>query len=392
MIKSIVTFISVWLCLSLYAQTATNKLQQKFAEWRFGMFMYFEMGPFTNDDGWANNEFADPKVFDPKKLDCDQWADKAKSAEMTFVILTTRCHYSFGLWPTKFYDDYHVSYSPYKKDIIKQYVDAFRAKVIKPCFYYSIWNRHHKVEKGSISTEDLNYIKGQVTELPTNYRGIPLFIIDGWARHMGHKEVPFGEIRALIKKLQSNYLVIDHNGPSEIWEEPGERYYNFILNCRINRDGLFDSNIVSRLKEVGKSWKPDLSRPSLSVQDKVLEYPVSPVGAIASIRNAPTIIDGFSDSYGADNPIQTLWETTGKDTSTFITIDLRTVYNGIDMMTYLPRQHGTGKENTHEDITKYIIFYRTNSIKFKKASDGIWIKGKALKQAVFNWYKSGTFG
>jgi alpha-L-fucosidase len=433
--------------VSSHAQKTTFQLQQEFAEWRFGLFMHFEMGTYTNDDGWANNEFTDPKEFNPAKMDCRQWASAAKAAGMNFALLTTRHHYGFSLWPTKFYDDYNVMHSSYKKDIVKEYVEAFREQGVKPCFYYSIWDKHHKVEKGSISKEDMDYIKGQLTELLSNYGEIPLLVIDGWAWQMGHKEVSYGEIRALVKKLQPNCLLIDHNGLTEMWEEDAiyfeepkgiwcpetntyascqgmtitndgwfwhtgtpnsepmsvssivddhikrleKRYCNFILNCPINRDGLLDDNIVKRLTEVGRSWKPDLSRPKLPMQNKNLEFPITPVGAKASGGNAFLAIDGISDFHGPDKPEQTLWETSKTKShpeNPFITLDLGTIYDGIDMLTYLPRQYGTGIEDVLGNIADYTVSYSIDGITFTKASEGLWEKNKELKQAIFQPVKA----
>lgn len=425
------------------AQKSTYELQKDFADWRFGMFMHFEMGTYTEDEGWSNKEHTAPWVFNPTKMQCNQWADAAKSAGMTFAILTTRHHYGFSLWPTKYYDDYNISHSPHKQDILKQYVEAFRAKGIKPCFYYSIWDKHHAVEKGSISADDMRYLKGQITELLTNYGEIPLLIIDGWAWRMGHNEVSYGEIRSLVKKLQPNCLLVDHNGLTEMWEgdaiyfeEPKrifcpednkyascqgmtitdgwfwfpstpkcnplstkvivedhlkvleKRYCNFILNCPINRDGLLDSNIVARLREVGQQWKPNYNRAPLPPQAKVLTFAVTPKAATATSGKAANAVDGICDSNGAEQPIQSLWETSKNDASPSITLDLGAAYSGIDMLTYLPRQHGISKVNTEGNITHYTIEYSTDNRSYKKAASGEWKKDKALKQAYFKPVKA----
>ena len=34
--------------------------------------------------------------------------------------------------------------------------------------------------------------------------------MDGWFWRMGHKEVPYNEIRSLIRKLQPDCLITDH--------------------------------------------------------------------------------------------------------------------------------------------------------------------------------------
>lgn len=86
----------------------------------------------------------------------------------------------------------------------------------------------------------------------TNYGEIPVLIIDGWAWEMGHNEVPYQEIRELVKRLQPNILIVDHNGQTQPWDED-----------IIYPDGELDNNVVNRLAEIGQAWKPNESRPPL---------------------------------------------------------------------------------------------------------------------------------
>jgi len=73
--------------------------QQDFIDLRFGMFIHYNIPTYMNQD-WADPE-ASPALFNPKKLDCQQWADAAKSANMTYGCLTTKHHSGFAIWNTK---------------------------------------------------------------------------------------------------------------------------------------------------------------------------------------------------------------------------------------------------------------------------------------------------
>jgi alpha-L-fucosidase len=55
-----------------------HTLQQQFVDLRFGMFIHFNIPTFMNQD-WADPD-ASPAIFNPGKLDCNQWARAAKSA------------------------------------------------------------------------------------------------------------------------------------------------------------------------------------------------------------------------------------------------------------------------------------------------------------------------
>src|SRR5258708_9045850 len=93
------------------------ELQQDFVDLRFGMFIHFKISTFMDQD-WVDPE-ALPAVFNPTKLNCDQWAKAAKSANMSYGCLTTKHHSGFAIWNTKT-TDYYVMNSPLKRDVVKE--------------------------------------------------------------------------------------------------------------------------------------------------------------------------------------------------------------------------------------------------------------------------------
>lgn len=296
-------------------QKPLAQLQQQFVDLRFGMFIHFNIPTYMNQD-WADPE-ASPSIFNPTKLDCDQWAKAAKSANMTYGCLTTKHHSGFCIWDTKT-TDYNVMHSPYKKDVVRQFVDAFRKNGLKVMLYYSILDTHHKLRPNSITPADIQMIKGQLTELLTNYGPIEALIIDGWDApwsRISYDDVPFEEIYTLVKKLQPNCVLMDLNGakyppegmfytdiktyemgagqrvskehntmpslaclpiqgswfwktsfPNEATKEAAKLVNediiplnnvncNFILNVAPNREGQFDENALTTLKKIGELWK-----------------------------------------------------------------------------------------------------------------------------------------
>ena len=84
---------------------------------------------------------------------CNQWADACKAAGMTYGILTTKHHDGFCLWDSK-YTDYDIANSSVKRDVVAKYVKAFRSRGLKPCLYFSIWDRHNGVENGGSKEEE----------------------------------------------------------------------------------------------------------------------------------------------------------------------------------------------------------------------------------------------
>jgi len=293
------------------------KLQQDFVDLRFGMFIHFNIATYANQD-WPDPELS-PSVFNPTKLNCDQWAKAAKSANMSYGCITTKHHSGFCIWDTKT-TDYNVMHSPLKKDVVKEFTDAFRKNGLKVFLYYSILDTHHHLRPNCITPEHIKMVKAQLTELLTHYGPIQALIIDGWDApwsRISYDDVPFEEIYRLVKSLQPNCLLMDLNGakyPQEalyysdiktyemgagqrisnkenrlpsiaclplqqnwFWEtshpttpvkDPvklvnetliplNKENCNFILNVAPNRDGLMDDNALTALKKIGELWHND---------------------------------------------------------------------------------------------------------------------------------------
>ncbi len=115
---------------------------------------------------------------------------------MSYGCLTTKHHSGFAIWDTKT-TDYNVMNSPYKKDVVREYVNAFRANGLKVMLYYSILDTHHKLRPGHITEKHIAMVKAQLTELLTNYGEINALIIDGWDApwsRISYDDIPFEEV------------------------------------------------------------------------------------------------------------------------------------------------------------------------------------------------------
>ena len=305
-------------CLGVSANTKSlHQLQQEFVDLRFGMFIHYNIPTYAPED-WPDPDLP-ASVFNPAKLDCHQWAKAAKSAHMTYGCLTTKHHSGFCIWDTKT-TDYNVMQSPLHRDVVREYVDAFRQEGLEVMLYYSILDTHHRLRPGMITRKKIDMIKAQLHELLTQYGPIKAMIIDGWDApwsRISYEDVPFPEIYAYIKSLQPDCLVMDLNAakyprealfytdiksyeqgagqkisttenrlpalaclplqqnwfwkssfPTDELKSPstlvnemivpyGKAHCNFILNVAPNRDGLMDDNALAALKEIGRLWQND---------------------------------------------------------------------------------------------------------------------------------------
>jgi len=351
------------------AKPSLSELQQKFVDLRFGMFIHYNIPTYMDAD-WPDPD-ASPVIFNPKKLNPTQWAKAAKSANMTYGCLTTKHHSGFCIWDTKT-TDYNVMNSPLKKDVVKEFADAFRANGLKVMLYYSILDTHHKLRPNQITPKHFEMVKAQITELLTKYGKIEALIIDGWDApwsRISYDDISFEDVYHLVKSLQPECVIMDLNGakyPAEglfytdikTYEMgAGQRVSketnrmpalaclpinsawfwktnfpttpvkdaaklvnediiplnkvdcNFILNVAPNRDGLIDDNALAGLKQIGELWRNDGPAPKLAPTGEPI---ISTNLALHKPANASWSDDMDIMDFANDDDFKTNWTSNSK--------------------------------------------------------------------------------
>ncbi len=199
-----------------------DSLQNEFLDWRFGMFIHYNMAAYTNV-GWSDGK-EDPLLFNPKELDCKQWADAAVAANMKYGILTVKHTGGWCLWDSE-YTDHDISefknFKDGKGDIVKEFTDAFRSRDLKVGLYYCFplwskqWQQYSTLPiKGyeDSSCDALSFAKNQFKELLTNYGNIDLIWIDqSNCLNGGLNEGDWLKFKSYIHSIQPNCLVIANN-------------------------------------------------------------------------------------------------------------------------------------------------------------------------------------
>jgi len=232
-----------------FAETQVQKGERM--EWwtndRFGMFIHWGIYAVHSRKAWGKRyeSMTDEayqkyfELFDPDLYNPAEWAQVAKQAGMKYAVITTKHHDGFCLFDSKF-TDYNAPNSPAGRDLVREWVDAFRGAGIKIGFYYSLLDWHHPhysidrnhplVERGRGETEEYEekykawnkdrdmdiyrqYVKNQVRELLTNYGEIDILWLDysfPTGNHgKGRDDWDSENLLKLVRELQPGIILND---------------------------------------------------------------------------------------------------------------------------------------------------------------------------------------
>ena len=168
-----------------------------FREARFGMFIHW--GLYAIPAGvWKGQNHAgaaewlmftakipvadyDPLLaqFNPVDFDAKEWVRIAKNAGMKYIVITSKHHDGFALYPSK-QSQWNVAYTPFKRDILKELSQECKKAGIVFCTYHSIMDWHHpdyaprrpwdlRSEIPTNMDRYTAYMKAQLKEIVENY-------------------------------------------------------------------------------------------------------------------------------------------------------------------------------------------------------------------------------
>ncbi len=237
----------------IFNETDAQK-EQRLAWWvndRFGMFIHWGLYSMPARHEWvkSNEHITDSAyrqyfdLFNPDLYNPREWARQAKAAGMKYAVITTKHHEGFCLFDSK-YTDYKATNTAAKKDLIREWVDAFRAEGLKIGFYYSLIDWHHpdytidrvhpqrpadpkdyeKLNKGRDMEKYRAYLKNQVKELMTNYGKIDILWTDfSFPGEHGkdHNDWNSLDLIKMIRKLQPGIIINDRLDLGE-YEDGGD--------------------------------------------------------------------------------------------------------------------------------------------------------------------------
>jgi alpha-L-fucosidase len=195
----------------------------------------------SEDSVTVDQYHSSAKDFNPTNWNAEAVAEMAKQAGATYVVFTSRHHGGYSMFHSE-YSDFSIQHSPFKRNILGELISALRARNLRVGIYYSLSDWHHedypkfldsdrpypkehfpeanwpendglpiKEDRHRRSSPEawqryLEYVRGQLTELLSNYGQVDLLWFDGgWER--SEKEWNTPELRNLIKSLQPNVII-----------------------------------------------------------------------------------------------------------------------------------------------------------------------------------------
>lgn len=279
-LKTLLAIIFIAASVNIFAQNRitneTTAQKQERMQWfndaRFGMFIHWGLYALPARHEWVkhfermtNEQYQ--KYFDefnPVNYNPTGWAKAAKAAGMKYAVLTTKHHDGFCLFDSR-YTDYKSTKTQAGRDLVREFVDAFRAEGLRVGFYYSLKDWHHPhftIDRGHplrVSTQaeydSLNigrdmsiyrtYMHNQVKELLTNYGQIDILWLDfSYPGKFGKGKEDWGSVELLkmVRKLQPKIIVNNRLDLNEY-----EDGYDFVTPEQVAPSEL--------LKYKGKFWE-----------------------------------------------------------------------------------------------------------------------------------------
>ena len=155
----------------------------QYAEW-YGNTMHGKDSPtskFHSDrfgKDFKYEQFAEN--FNAEFFDADEWAKLFKKSGAGYVVLTSKHHDGYCLWPSKQSPGWNsVDVGP-KIDIAKKLSTAVRDQGLRMCYYYSLYEWHNPLYKKNVKQYVNQHMLPQLTDLVTNYKPDLIFTDGEW--------------------------------------------------------------------------------------------------------------------------------------------------------------------------------------------------------------------
>jgi alpha-L-fucosidase len=208
---------------------------------RFGMFIHFGLYSVGARHEWTQSregleadEYRERyfRRFNPDLLDAREWARAARAAGMRYAVLTAKHHEGFCLWDTAT-SDFKSTNTPFGRDIVREFLDVFRAEGLRVGLYFSLIDWHHpdyrmdethplmrknakiedraalaaRLDEGRDMARYRDYMFAQARELLTGYGPLDIVWFDYTPAGKSWRDWNAVEFIRMVRSLQPRALV-----------------------------------------------------------------------------------------------------------------------------------------------------------------------------------------
>ena len=209
-----------------------TKRTEWYREARFGMFIHWGLYAIPARGEWLRSvEQLTKEAYEPLKdefaaenYNPKEWAKLAKEAGMKYAVLTAKHHDGYCLFDSRL-TDFKSTNSPCGRDLVREFLEAFRAEGIKVGLYYSVidWRHpdfphygdmHHPMRNHpECSNENRNfdnyleYMFGQIRELLTDYGKLDVMWFDFSYGDMKCDTWKAKELIEMVRSIQPDVII-----------------------------------------------------------------------------------------------------------------------------------------------------------------------------------------
>lgn len=190
-----------------------------FDQARYGLFLHWGLYSLLGRGEWVRNREQVPEsdyvklvdAFDAKDFKPREWAAFATDCGMRYSVLTTKHHDGFCLWNSDTCQFNSVN-SAARRDLVEEFVTAFRDEGLRVGLYYSLGDWHHpdwaKAAHGDEMAEGrfVSYTHQLVEELVTQYGRIDIMWYD-LPQALTADQWRAEELNAMVRHHQPHILI-----------------------------------------------------------------------------------------------------------------------------------------------------------------------------------------
>ncbi|MGM9475056.1 alpha-L-fucosidase [Pedobacter sp. GSP4] len=397
---------------------ASNFAKPESIKWhndaRYGMFIHFGLNSYVNKDmSWPivyNRKAPDqghgaypdstwqkiwPSLFKLEKFNADEWVKIAKDAGMKYIVVIAKHHDGFHMWDTK-YSDFKITNTPFKRDYLKEVINACHKAGMPVGLYYSQRDWYHpdyapidtntikripnppyyealpgkKVIPGATHHKYIDYQFNVVRELLTKYGKIDIFWFDAvWWGGMFNADMWEAEkLTRMIRQLQPGILINNRTSLPGDFDTPEQRI------------GMYQKRSWESAMTLNGSWGYDPSHPIRSAKSLIKEMLTAAAG------NGNVLL-----SWGAHFDGE--WDPAQKDTLLKVGSWLKkygTAYYGTRGGPWMPTKD-YGSVHKGNKVYLYVFNWQNQKLTLPSLKDNAIIKASFinLNEKVV-WSKEGT--